>query len=157
MLDDMKDCFQRRNVATLNALSVDQLIDVELRECSVCIIHRQLQLSDQLLARDHVPLRKFGIAISRVRGASQTAYDPLTHVTAQMQNEISDTVRLRICSPPNLFIGEQFEAALDLRQKIFREMVPRARDKELTDFIQIIFHLLFSHRWQMLTSCPSSV
>src|SRR5436309_1717787 len=145
------------NAATRQRPSGRQLLSVEPCDCSVCVTQRLLLLCTHHLARDHLAVPKCGVAISRVRGASQTAYDPLTHVTAQMQNEISDTVRLRICSPPKLLIGEQFEAALDLRQKIFREMVPRARDKELTDFMQIIFHLLFSHLWQMLTSCPSSV
>src|SRR2546425_12231370 len=106
MLDDMKDCFQSGNVETLNALSVEQFLGVELCECSVCVTQGLLQLFDQLIARDHVALREFGVAISRVRGASQTAHNPLTHITAQMQNEIPDTVRLRIRAPPNLFIFE---------------------------------------------------
>src|SRR5437773_12463190 len=58
-----------------------------------------------------------------------------------MQQEIPDTIGLCVGPPPDLFVTEQVDTALDLRLVILREMKTRAGDELLTDVTHEIWCL----------------
>jgi hypothetical protein len=54
-----------------------------------------------------------------------------------MQQEISDAVRLWIGAPPNLLVAEQLQAALDLGEKVFGEVMSGTGNEGLANFIHM--------------------
>src|SRR6266571_2196754 len=105
----------------------------------------------KILPRNYLTLRKLSIAISRIGSAAYTTDDPLPRVAAQMQQQISNTVRLFIRPPPDLLIGEPFETSFDLGKEILAEMIARARN----EFVASVVHV-FLRELCLLDSCPPS-
>src|SRR5438094_10409520 len=90
----------------------------------------------KIVAGDDFALSKLRIAITRICGAANATHNPLPRVAAQMQQQIPDAVRLIIRPPPDLLIGQPIETPFDLRQKVFDEMIARARN----EFLACVVH-----------------
>src|SRR2546423_11371994 len=93
----------------------------------------------KMAARNYITLGKFSIAIARVRGPTYTAYNPLPRIAAQMQQQVPDAVGLFIRPPPDLFVRQPLETPFDLRQKVFDQMIARARN----EFLARVIHRKF--------------
>jgi len=88
-----------------------------------------MQQIQKLLAGDGVSLLEFWVAIAGVGLWADAANDPLARVSAEVQDQIADTVWLFISSPPDLRVSQLFQAALNLRQIIAQQKLRRMSDK----------------------------
>ena len=58
---------------------------------------------------------EFGVTRASVGCGTKATYDPLTSVTAQVQHQVADAVRLVIRTPPDLFVVQLLEAPFNFR------------------------------------------
>ena len=92
VFDHVKNCFENRNVRSLDSPPLKQLIRIVVRQRRVDIMQGLAQQRLKFGARDHLSLGKLGITIARVRGAADAANNPLARVSAEVQKQIADAV-----------------------------------------------------------------
>src|SRR5205807_10433383 len=59
--------------------------------------------------------------------------DPWSHVAAEVEQQITNAIRVRVCPPPDLFVAEQLQTTLDLSQVVLGELCARANNEGLAD------------------------
>ena len=85
-------------------------------------------------------MRKLCIADARVRLSADTGNNPLPCVAAEVQDQVADAVRFLVCTPPDLFVIEFFEAAFNFRKIVPGQILQSAVDESCRD--QILFRHL---------------
>lgn len=92
MLNYVKNSFECGYVKSLNFLTLEETVSIETGEGRINLTKRLPQQSEQIVTRDNVAARKFGIAIPSISFGAQPSYYPLPGVTTEVQKQIPDAV-----------------------------------------------------------------
>ena len=116
VLDHMRRSFVAGHIKLLNAAPLRQIVGIHARQDGTGFPHRLPQFFRQRLPRDRPAFVKLLVPLPKVRHAAQPGDNPLAHVAADMQHEITDAVRGFIRTPPDLVVGELLQASDDAWQ-----------------------------------------
>ena len=110
----VEDGFEDVDIVALDFSILEQGCGIDGLESRFDVSERRTEQGDQFVARDHVALFEFRIAIALVRGGTNTTYNLLPRIAAEVQDQVADAVRFFVCAPPDLLVAQLLETALDL-------------------------------------------
>src|SRR4030095_5034803 len=140
MLHDMQGGLETGALETLNG-SLDQKIIVsQSSQDGDGFSHGAFQ-PGQGFCFGHTPAsRDLSRAVAAVRNSSHARDNPLANVSAQVEQQISDTVFGFGTAPPGIFFVQEINAFLDLGQKVQLKMIRGLSQESLCDLPVVLFH-----------------
>ncbi len=137
MLHHMEDRFQTGDVVFLDMPNFKKCGAIKPFKSPVGLHQRGVEFLEKFVFREMRPLGKLLRPIPYIRRPSNTGDDPLPDISAQMQDEVTDTVIGLVCAPPDVVIGQFVHAPFVTGLVLVQQFLPGVSEKLLTEVLCI--------------------
>ena len=120
MLDNVVYAFEHGNVVVLRANALLQTLGRQLLQHGDGFVHGLMQAVAQLGNRHAASGGKLRVANPRIGRVANAGDNPLPHVAAKMQDQISDGIRIRSLSRPDAILAQFAKPLLNARRVLAR-------------------------------------